>query len=218
MQARIRRIFHDGYGVLRDDGILNIEKSSLPTLDTGDDFQKQMRNVFLRPLGEGQPFTTSTQIKEPPEELDGGLTTISFAHNNKGSQFGITKRVKPRYMNLNILKNFTEKLSERQSEIYERKRMSVQSDISRRSIENSLVGFRKNNMLEGLPFELKRDLLPNCTIRSSNSFEWRKIISGMITSMGIRHAKTLTLRGEAFDETRAKVRLVQVNHPQSPSL
>ncbi|GJZ34141.1 hypothetical protein Tco_0579577 [Tanacetum coccineum] len=36
--------------------------------------------------------------------------------------------------------------------------------------------------------------------------------------MGIRHAKTLTLRGKAFDEIRAKARLVQVNHPQSPSL
>ncbi|GJY56860.1 hypothetical protein Tco_0455975, partial [Tanacetum coccineum] len=59
--------------------------------------------------------------------------------------------------------------------------------------------------LEGLPFELKRDLLPNCTIGSSNSFEWRKIIFRMITSMGIHYAKTLTLRGEAFDETRAKV-------------
>ncbi|GKB25682.1 hypothetical protein Tco_0865083 [Tanacetum coccineum] len=131
----------------RDDKVLDIEKSPLPTLDTGDEFGKQMRNVFLRPLGEGQPFTTSTQIKEPPEELDGGLVTISFAHNNKGSQFGTTKRVKPRYINLKILKNFTKKLCERQPEICERKQMSVQSDISRRSIKNSLVGFRKNNMV-----------------------------------------------------------------------
>ncbi|GJS86304.1 hypothetical protein Tco_0752845 [Tanacetum coccineum] len=36
--------------------------------------------------------------------------------------------------------------------------------------------------------------------------------------MGIRHAKTLTLRGEAFDKTRENVRLVQVNHLRSPSL
>ncbi|GJU85720.1 putative reverse transcriptase domain-containing protein [Tanacetum coccineum] len=49
--------------------------------------------------------------------------------------------------------------------------------------------------LEGLPFELKYDPLPNYTIGSSNSFEWRKIIFGMITSMGIRHAKAYTLRG-----------------------
>ncbi|GJR14622.1 retrovirus-related pol polyprotein from transposon TNT 1-94 [Tanacetum coccineum] len=35
----------------RDDGVLNIEKLPLPTLDTGDDFGKQMRNMFLRPLG-----------------------------------------------------------------------------------------------------------------------------------------------------------------------
>ncbi|GJW16998.1 reverse transcriptase domain-containing protein [Tanacetum coccineum] len=65
---------------------------------------------------------------------------------------------------------------------------------------------------------LEWDPLSNYTIRSSNSFEWRKIIFGMITSMGIRHVKTLILRGKAFDETRAKVRLEQVNHPRSPSL
>ncbi|GJV60346.1 hypothetical protein Tco_1466446, partial [Tanacetum coccineum] len=32
----------------------------------------------------------------------------------------------------------------------------------------------------------------------------------MATSMGIRHAKTHTLRGKVFDETRAEVRLGQV--------
>ncbi|GJW80132.1 hypothetical protein Tco_0144107 [Tanacetum coccineum] len=52
--------------------------------------------------------------------------------------------------------------------------------------------------LEGLPFELEWDLLPNYTIRSSNSFEWRKIIFGMIISMGIRHAKAYTLRGRSL--------------------
>ncbi|GJU03713.1 hypothetical protein Tco_1114051 [Tanacetum coccineum] len=51
--------------------------------------------------------------------------------------------------------------------------------------------------LEGLPFELEWDLLPNYTIRSSSSFEWHKIIFGMITSMGIRHAKAYTLRGRS---------------------
>ncbi|GJW19380.1 hypothetical protein Tco_0026816 [Tanacetum coccineum] len=64
---------------------------------------------------------------------------------------------------------------------------------------------------EGLPFDLEWDLLPNYTIRSLNSFEWRKIIFGTITSMGIRHAKTYTLRGrsstklgqsEDYDEER----------------
>nr|GEX27509.1 hypothetical protein [Tanacetum cinerariifolium] len=49
--------------------------------------------------------------------------------------------------------------------------------------------------LEGLPFELEWDLLPNYTIRHSNSFEWRKIFFGMITSMGILQAKAYTLRG-----------------------
>ncbi|GKB69489.1 hypothetical protein Tco_0930901 [Tanacetum coccineum] len=48
-----------------------------------------------------------------------------------------------------------------------------------------------------LPFELEWDPLPNYTIGSSNSFEWRKIIFKMITSMGIRHAKAYTLRGRS---------------------
>nr|GEX41722.1 hypothetical protein [Tanacetum cinerariifolium] len=48
--------------------------------------------------------------------------------------------------------------------------------------------------LEVLPFELKYDPLPNYTIGSLNSFEWRKIIFEMITSIGIRQAKAYTLR------------------------
>ncbi|GJS98563.1 reverse transcriptase domain-containing protein [Tanacetum coccineum] len=51
--------------------------------------------------------------------------------------------------------------------------------------------------LEGLPFELEWDPLSNYTIRSSDNFEWRKIIFGMITSMGICHAKAYTLRGRS---------------------
>nr|GEU48520.1 hypothetical protein [Tanacetum cinerariifolium] len=51
--------------------------------------------------------------------------------------------------------------------------------------------------LKGHPFELEWDPLPNYTIRSSNSFECRKIIFEMITSMGIRHAKVCTLRGRS---------------------
>nr|GEV18031.1 26S proteasome non-ATPase regulatory subunit 4 homolog [Tanacetum cinerariifolium] len=58
--------------------------------------------------------------------------------------------------------------------------------------------------LEGLPFELEWDPLPNCTMGSSNSFKWRKIIFEKITSMEIRHANTITLCGKAFNETRAK--------------
>ncbi|GJT65616.1 RNA-directed DNA polymerase, eukaryota [Tanacetum coccineum] len=53
---------------------------------------------------------------------------------------------------------------------------------------------RERERLEGLSFELKCDLLPNYTIRSLNSFEWRKIIFGMIPSMGIHQAKAYTLR------------------------
>ncbi|GKB07086.1 hypothetical protein Tco_0835319 [Tanacetum coccineum] len=48
-----------------------------------------------------------------------------------------------------------------------------------------------------LPFELEWDPLPNYTIGSSNSFEWRKIIFEMITCMGIRHAKAYTLCGRS---------------------
>nr|GEV11776.1 uncharacterized mitochondrial protein AtMg00810-like [Tanacetum cinerariifolium] len=51
--------------------------------------------------------------------------------------------------------------------------------------------------LEGLLVELEWDPLPNYTMGSSNSFEWRKIIFGMITSKGIRHTKTYTLRGRS---------------------
>ncbi|GKE77683.1 hypothetical protein Tco_1543803 [Tanacetum coccineum] len=63
--------------------------------------------------------------------------------------------------------------------------------------------------LEGLPFELEWDPLPNYTMGPSNSFEWRKIIFRMITSKGIRHAKTYTLRG------RSSTKLGQSswNHP-----
>ncbi|GKA68392.1 hypothetical protein Tco_0768309 [Tanacetum coccineum] len=42
--------------------------------------------------------------------------------------------------------------------------------------------------LRGLPFELEWDLLP-CNLKPLNSFEWRKTVFEMITSMGIRHAK-----------------------------
>ncbi|GJZ71414.1 hypothetical protein Tco_0635265 [Tanacetum coccineum] len=41
-----------GITAKRYNGVLNIEKLLLPTIDTGNDFRKQMRNVFLRPLGE----------------------------------------------------------------------------------------------------------------------------------------------------------------------
>ncbi|GKD78631.1 hypothetical protein Tco_1341252 [Tanacetum coccineum] len=85
---------------------------------------------------------------------------------------------------------------------------------SKRHVEKILMTYPPLR-LEGLPFELEWDPLPNCTMGSSNSFEWRKIIFGMITSMGIRHVKTLILRGKAFDETRAKV-IQDLAIPQSP--
>ncbi|GJR69474.1 hypothetical protein Tco_0015539 [Tanacetum coccineum] len=58
--------------------------------------------------------------------------------------------------------------------------------------------------LEGLPFELEWDPLPIYTMESSNSFEWRKIIFGMITSKGIHHAKTYTLHGRYKGKKIAK--------------
>ncbi|GKA71273.1 hypothetical protein Tco_0777412 [Tanacetum coccineum] len=45
---------------------------------------------------------------------------------------------------------------------------------------------------------------PNCTLKPSNRFEWRKTVFETVTSMGIRHAKAQTLRGKAFNETRAE--------------
>nr|GEV16202.1 hypothetical protein [Tanacetum cinerariifolium] len=41
-------------------------------------------------------------------------------------------------------------------------------------------------------------------------FDWRKTIFAMVTTMGIRHMKTHTLRGEVFNETRVEVRLGQI--------
>ncbi|GJR22084.1 hypothetical protein Tco_0970611 [Tanacetum coccineum] len=72
--------------------------------------------------------------------------------------------------------------------------------------------------LEGLPFELKYDHLPNYTIGSSNSFEWRKIIFGMITSMGIRHAKTYTLRGRFSTKLGKSPDFVETNYEVLESL
>ncbi|GKC53156.1 hypothetical protein Tco_1075901 [Tanacetum coccineum] len=46
---------------------------------------------------------------------------------------------------------------------------------------------------------------PNCILKPSNSFEWRKTVFEIVTSMGIRHTKVQTLCGKAFNETRAKV-------------
>ena len=90
---------------------MNIEKPLVPTLDTSNDLREKIRNMFFRPFGKSQPFTSLTQIEEPSEEADRGLTTISLAHDNKSGEFGTTKRVNPRYINLKIFENFTEELS-----------------------------------------------------------------------------------------------------------
>ncbi|GJT00597.1 hypothetical protein Tco_0821766, partial [Tanacetum coccineum] len=49
--------------------------------------------------------------------------------------------------------------------------------------------------LGGLPFEAQMGSSPKYTIQPLNSFEWRKIIFGMITSTEIRYAKPYTLPG-----------------------
>ncbi|GKC03288.1 hypothetical protein Tco_0994898, partial [Tanacetum coccineum] len=69
--------------------------------------------------------------------------------------------------------------------------------------------------LEGLPFELEWDLLPNYTIRSSNSFEWRKIIFGVIigrssTKLGQRSGKVKTHVLPLCQGFPAKVEIVKV--------
>ncbi|GKB20856.1 hypothetical protein Tco_0854779 [Tanacetum coccineum] len=78
-----------------------------------------------------------------------------------------------------------------------------------------------------IPFELEWDPLPNYTIGSSNSFEWYKIIFGMITSMGIRHAKAYTLRGrsskklgqsEDYDKEREMEPRPEPNWEATPTL
>ncbi|GKC14135.1 hypothetical protein Tco_1010917, partial [Tanacetum coccineum] len=55
------------------------------------------------------------------------------------------------------------------------------------------------------PLRAQMGSSPKCTLKPSNSFEWRKTIFEMVTSMGIRHAKAPTPYGMAFDETRAEV-------------
>ncbi|GJW39828.1 hypothetical protein Tco_0065673 [Tanacetum coccineum] len=101
--------------------------------------------------------------------------------------------------------------------------MNVHYDISRRRIEKSLVGFRKNNMVCGknrVECEKVIELfLRNLT--SLNSYgifgthseqedEYSltlKMVAQQFeeNNIGIRHVTTLTLRGKAFDKTRAKV-------------
>ncbi|GJV77431.1 hypothetical protein Tco_1509015 [Tanacetum coccineum] len=51
------------------------------------------------------------------------------------------------------------------------------------------------------PLRARMGSSPNCTLKPSNNFEWRKTVFEIVTTMGIRQ----TLRGKAFDETRAEV-------------
>ncbi|GKB91178.1 hypothetical protein Tco_0963450 [Tanacetum coccineum] len=64
--------------------------------------------------------------------------------------------------------------------------------------------------LRGLPFELEWDLLP-CNLKPSNSFEWRKTVFEMITSIGIRHAK-------APNPSRLSKTWKSLKHPKNSSI
>ncbi|GJY74038.1 hypothetical protein Tco_0478469 [Tanacetum coccineum] len=59
--------------------------------------------------------------------------------------------------------------------------------------------------LEGLSFELERELLPNIPRKLLIVSSGVETTFAMVTSMGIRQAKTHTLRGVVFDETMTKV-------------
>ncbi|GJZ34430.1 hypothetical protein Tco_0580247 [Tanacetum coccineum] len=87
------------------------------------------------------------QIEKTPEELNRRLTTIRFAHNGKGSEFGTPKGVESRDMNVEILEDFTEKLGKGQPKVCKAERMSVQPNISVRSIKDSLVRFGKYDVV-----------------------------------------------------------------------
>ncbi|GJY24752.1 putative reverse transcriptase domain-containing protein [Tanacetum coccineum] len=59
--------------------------------------------------------------------------------------------------------------------------------------------------LEGLSFELKRELLPNIPRKLQIVSSGVETTFAMVTSMGIRHAKTHALCGVVFDETTTEV-------------
>ncbi|GJT50029.1 hypothetical protein Tco_0976186 [Tanacetum coccineum] len=81
------------------------------------------------------------------KELNKRLTTIRFAHNGKGSEFGTPKGVESKDTNVEILEDFIEKLGKGQPKVCKAERMSVQPNISVKSIKDSLVRFGKYDIV-----------------------------------------------------------------------
>ncbi|GKD22804.1 hypothetical protein Tco_1224507, partial [Tanacetum coccineum] len=103
------------------------------------------------------------QIERTPEELNRRLTTIHFTHNGKGSEFGTPKVVESRDMNVEILEDFTEKLGKGQPKVCKGERISVQPNVFIKSIKDSMVRFRKYDVIfrgNGVEFEEVDKLFP----------------------------------------------------------
>ncbi|GJZ16286.1 reverse transcriptase domain-containing protein [Tanacetum coccineum] len=94
------------------------------------------------------------------------------------------------------------------------KHIEIRHHFLRDNVQKGNISIKKvsseDNIADILTKPLKRESFNSIRLglgmMEHIPFEWRKIIFGMITIMGICHVKTLTLRGEAFDETRAKKR------------
>nr|GEV03014.1 hypothetical protein [Tanacetum cinerariifolium] len=91
-------------------------------------------------------------------------------------------------------------------ELYEQKALSLKDEISMpirmfklTTLADAFSMARmqeatNNAIKQGLPFKARMGSSPDYNQQPSNSFEWRKTIFEMITSMGIRHPKPYTLR------------------------
>ncbi|GKE44034.1 hypothetical protein Tco_1471318, partial [Tanacetum coccineum] len=89
----------------RYNGVLDKEEATFSTLNTSNDFGKEVRDVFLRSLGKGQPIANRKRYKETPKNINGWFTSICSAHDDESSEFSTTKRVKSRDMNMKMLEN-----------------------------------------------------------------------------------------------------------------
>ncbi|GJV79490.1 hypothetical protein Tco_1515360 [Tanacetum coccineum] len=61
------------------------------------------------------------------------------------------------------------------------------------------------------PLRARMGSSPNCTLKPSNSFEWRKTIFEMVANMGIRHAK-------APNPSRLSKTWQSLKHPKNSSI
>ncbi|GJS62421.1 hypothetical protein Tco_0657205 [Tanacetum coccineum] len=67
--------------------------SPLKRKDIHESYMKKIGYVFFRSFSKGQPLNTRKQIKEAPKKFNSRLTAIRFAHNDKGSKFGVAKGI-----------------------------------------------------------------------------------------------------------------------------